>query len=56
MSLNTLAYPHEEAAGRRRLIDAALKLGAEKRGIASLGLRDWPWSPLTKWAMNCAAP
>ena len=40
MSLNTLAYPHEEAAGRRRLIDAALKLGAEKRGIASLGLRE----------------
>ncbi|MDO8331995.1 MAG: TetR family transcriptional regulator [Fluviicoccus sp.] len=40
MSLNTLAYPHEEAAGRRKLIEAALKLGAEKRGIVSLGLRE----------------
>lgn len=40
MSLNTMAYPHEEAAGRRKLIEAALKLGAEKRGIVSLGLRE----------------
>lgn len=32
--------PHEEAAGRRKLIEAALRLGAEKRGIVSLGLRE----------------
>jgi AcrR family transcriptional regulator len=40
MSLNTMTYPYEEAAGRRKLIEAALKLGAEKRGIVSLGLRE----------------
>lgn len=40
MKPRTPVLPQEEAVGRRKLIEAALRLGAEKRGIVSLGLRE----------------